>query len=206
MKHELFTTTDNVRCYAKLDVRKHLKRGNAKLGKDTIIFNMTSAKKCVSKALGLCQLSNCSKCYALRDEKRFPGVLPYRERQTLIWDHQFAELVQTISDVAAKARNPVNYVRYSEAGDFRTQDDVVKMSTLASMLSDLTIYGYSARQDLNYIGRPKNFVLNGSGWMADNMFKAVSKPSGNNPVCGGDCSVCTLCKVASGNTIEVVMH
>jgi len=63
------------------------KRGNKKLGKDTLIFNMTSATNCPSKRLGLCQLKGrCeSKCYALRAEKRFPAVLEYREEQAGDW-------------------------------------------------------------------------------------------------------------------------
>lgn len=188
------------------DVRKHIKRGNKKIGKDTLIFNMCPATDCPAKALGLCQLSNTNYCYALHAEKMFPTVLPYRRRQAEIWENQTVELRHAISDLAVA--KPTKYVRYNESGDFRTQNDVDKLALMAYLLPDLVVYGYTARKDLCFAGRPKNLIINGSGWSRGKMnkFLAVRKPSGNNPVCPGDCSICGLCKSEKGITVEIPMH
>lgn len=58
-----------------------MKRGNAKIGTDTLIFNMCSAHDCPSRAKGLCQLPDPKYCYALRVEKRFKKCTAYRRRQ-----------------------------------------------------------------------------------------------------------------------------
>ena len=59
--------------------KKLFKRGNHKIGKDTLIFNMGPASLCPSKDRGLCQVAH--KCYALRDERRYHHVVPqYRFR------------------------------------------------------------------------------------------------------------------------------
>ena len=65
---------------------KHIKKGNHKIGKDTLIFNMGPAKTCPSKALGLCQLQDTNKCYAHRAEVQYSKtVLYYRIRQMNLW-------------------------------------------------------------------------------------------------------------------------
>ena len=57
--------------------------GNKKIGNDTLIFNMGSATDCPSKKLGLCR--HCDKCYALKAERQYPQVRPFRDRQADYW-------------------------------------------------------------------------------------------------------------------------
>ena len=191
-----------------MDIQKHIKRGNAKICKDTLIFNMTSATDCISRALGLCQLENPNHCYALLAEKRFPDVLAYRRRQAAIWDcESLYPLCHAVQSLLNKHPD-IKYFRFSESGDFRHQGDVDKLKTLARNFPQIVFYGYTARKDLSFAGLPKNLVVNGSGWRRGRMnrFNAVKELTGKNPVCSGDCRVCNLCKSAKGLTIENKMH
>lgn len=174
--------------------------GNKKLGRDTAIINFTSATDCPSKKLGLCQ--HCKICYAMKAERQYPAVLPYRRRQALQWDRE------SVSYIAGciTARNKVKYLRFSEAGDFKNQADVEKLGELAKLMPDVVVYGYTARRDLSFKALPKNVVINGSGFFVHNQFKVVDKPSGKAKVCPGNCRNCSICKVKHYTTTEVIKH
>jgi len=183
--------------------------GNHKVGRDTLILNITSARDCVSAKLGLCQLCDSSKCYALKAERMYPSVLPYRQAQTEQWDSLSAQ--QLAAGLLAKARakrsNPIKYVRLQESGDFRTQADVDKAEAMARLLNaeGITTYTYTARRDLDF-SQCVALVVNGSGFMASNEFKAVASYSPKAIKCKGACLNCQLCKVSRNLTIEVEMH
>jgi len=60
---------------------------------------------------------------------------------------------------------PVKFFRFNESGDFRSQEDVSKMSEIAKQLKDklgIITYGYTARKDLSFGG--VNFICKGSGY------------------------------------------
>ena len=184
--------------------------GNIKIWIDTLIMNMTSATDCPSAKLGLCNVvasGNMWKCYAYRPEQFRPDCLPFRRRQAEQWD---TESIGSIADQLNRAINStrrkeaIKWVRFSEAGDFRNQADVNKMSRLASLL-DVPLYGYTARQDLNYDSRSPNMTLNGSGFMIDNEFQAVTEIT-SKIVCQGNCRYCHMCKRPHGATIQVKLH
>jgi hypothetical protein len=179
-----------------------LSNGNRKIGNDTLIFNMTPATNCPSKKLGLCKLPE--KCYAMKAERCYPQVLPYRKRQEWAWkDLTIKEFYSYVSDFIKPG---IKYFRFSESGDFRTQEDVDKMSELAELLKKdkVRVYGYTARSDLNYRNISNNIIVNGSGFMVSNSFTATLKPKGI--VCGGNCRVCKKCKSARGLKIQVKIH
>jgi hypothetical protein len=138
------------------DVELYLKDlltfGNSKLPKTTAIFNMGPATKCPSKALGLCEL--CKKCYALKAEKMYPTVLPYRIRQSNYWylvtAEQFA--AEFIAIYKRKRIKPI-YLRFNESGDFWTQACYNKAFEAAAIIQKETgviSYCYTHRTDLNY--------------------------------------------------------
>ncbi len=184
--------------------------GNQKIGKDTLIINITSATNCMSAKLGMCQLLNTNKCYALKAERQYPSVLPYRQAQTIQWDRYNVQgLADRILKTACSSRRKIRikYLRFSEAGDFRKQADVDKMSALADYLAPhgIKVYGYTARKDLDYSHLSPNMVVSGSGFMVSNQFTAVSKPSGKH-VCAGNCRVCNLCKHNGHKSIGVKLH
>lgn len=102
-------------------------------------------------------------------------------------------------------KHGVQYLRFSESGDFRTQSDVNKMDELARLVkkSGLKTYGYTARQDLDF-SKVKHMTVNGSGFMVHNQFTATSNPSGT--ICPLNCRNCNMCKQPQGLNIEVKYH
>lgn len=185
-------------------------RGNRKLGTDTLILNITSAADCMSRKLGLCALG--TKCYALKAERMYKAVLPYRRKQTEYWDqsHPATIAMDLWKEIFRSTKQPIKYIRISEAGDFRNQADVDKLIKIAEILGaiDVTLYGYTARRDLAFGKCPCNLIMNGSGFMIHNSFTAVSKTSlAQHPVtCTGNCRGCNLCKIRGKLAIKVGIH
>ena len=173
------------------------KQGNKKIGMDTIIFNLTTATDCPSKALGLCQLPCVSYCYALQDEKRYFHYVPvYRMRQGKYWDMVSAEtFAADVLEIVRRRRTRIRYLRFSEAGDFRNVEDIRKMSKVADILARhrIRLYGYSARRDLvKEAGKiSANMTINGSGFMWVNSFNALEELPENGYHCKGDCRRCS---------------
>ena len=181
-----------------------LTQGNSKIGHDTLIFNMTSATDCPSKALGLCALPD--KCYAVRDEVRYLQCLPYRRQQAEAWDLDTPEQIAGAILVAGWNKG-IRWVRYSEGGDFRCQADVNKMSRISNLLSayNLKVYGYTARKDLDFSRCDENMTVCGSGFMIHNEFIAAPYPQGRI-ICPMDCRHCHICKIRRGVKVEVIYH
>lgn len=175
-------------------------QGNLKLGKDTLILNMTSATDCPSRKLGLCKIGN--RCYAMKAERLYKSVLPFRRAQECQW--QTWSVPELTSAVTQK--RGVHFVRFSESGDFRSQNDVDKMSMFADILKyhHIRVYGYTAREDLDFSQVSDNMVVNGSGFMIHNQFTATPIPTGTT--CPMNCRYCSLCKEPNGFSIEVKYH
>ena len=160
--------------------------GNTKIGDDTLIFNITSATDCPSRARGMCQLSDPLKqCYAHKPEAFRPGCLAYRRRQAHYWarntitqiSRDFAELLLRFPSLKR-----VRFIRINEAGDFRNQGDVHKLNMIAADVNAhlvmvgrnaLTWYGYSARYDLDFSSCP-NILIKGSGHDTGNNGKTIT--------------------------------
>jgi len=189
-----------------------MSRGNIKLGDDTLVLNITSAKDCPSERLGLCNI--CAICYAKKAERQYPTVLPFRRMQAVEFDAESAEVIangvraEVVRSRSARCKKtPIKFLRFSESGDFKNQWDVNKLSRVAELLRGVVVvYGYTARRDLRFTGLSKNMVVNGSGFMVDNMFSPVKKHTKTNYNCAGDCRGCGLCKTNSHKTIEVLLH
>ena len=195
--------------------RLKLSYGNTKLPKTTAIFNMGSAIDCPSDKLGLCQLANSSQCYAKKAEKMYKQVLPYRRAQAKYWlectpSLYFFDFLTAIN----RKRNPIRALRFNESGDFYSQACVDKLSKIADLLATIKVkvYTYTARRDLDYSNISDNLTVNGSGYMADNMFIALpaklydkSDKKGFIP-CPMDCNKCSLCTRKAGKVIAVKMH
>lgn len=191
--------------------------GNLKLPSDYGILNITTARDCASKRLGMCQLDACglgsSKCYARKPEKSYPAVLPYRLRQQAWWDQGIVAMVESMCTYLGSLRRKVTAIRVGEAGDFRNTKDVVKFQTLAYKLPNYTWYCYTARKDLftptTLEGLPTNAVVNGSGWMAHNAFIVLHGEQGKQKMdhtCPGDCRFCSACLTRGGLKIGVAPH
>ena len=218
------TGQDDIRPDVVQAARKLLSRGNRKLPRTTAILNLTSATDCPSRKLGLCKVADeaCKRrasgeaahdCYALKSEVAYPAVLPYRRRQDALTREATAgELAAAVLSLASGSRYPVNYLRVSEAGDFRSQDDVDKMERTAILLKrhGIGTYCYTARADLDY-SSCEALTVNGSGFRPNggggNMFAAVAEPTATaGPICCGDCTTCHICAKRHGRTVQVRLH
>jgi hypothetical protein len=60
---------------------KVFSNNNKKLGKATIVANLTSAEHCPAKELGLCRVEHC--CYATKCEKYSPN---YKRKNLIVED------------------------------------------------------------------------------------------------------------------------
>lgn len=169
------------------------KLGNKKLGKDTIVFNMTSGHDCPSKGHCECRTN----CYATADEMLWKTPLAYRRRQNAYWDKV------TVDEFMRHVPIPTHF-RFSESGDFRSQKDVDKMVEIAKRLKEergVITYGYTNRYDLDFTELSKVAVLNGHGFMLGNKTCVKDDVEPGDRVCPGDCRYCDWCKVATGMTI-----
>lgn len=168
------------------------KLGNHKIGEDTIIFNMTSGHDCPNR--NKCDIKG--NCYAVADEKLWKTPLDFRRRQNAFWDHT------TIDQFIAAIPIP-KYFRFSEAGDFRTQVDVDRMTIVAKELKKkgITTYGYTNSDYLDFSELMKVAVVNGHGFMLNNKTVIKKKAADGDLICPGDCRDCDWCKVASNKTI-----
>ena len=181
--------------------------GNKKLPKTTMIFNFGSATECPSKKLGLCKVVKI--CYAMKAERMYKSVLPYRNRQLHYWTNTDA---RTIADnfIAVIRKKKVKALRFSEAGDFYNQANLYKFTQVCQLikakLPELRIYGYSARHDLDFTELKKYAVIQGSGFVISNAFTVVNEIDTSKPFCKGDCKTCNLCQFETGLNIQVKKH
>lgn len=204
--------------YTKKPLPKNLvySKGNSKLGKDTMIFNMGAAIDCPSRKLGMCQVClGKGVCYALKAEVQYQGDKSSAIRKRRTQGQQWKKFsVENLAGQMASAieKYGIKYVRINESGDLADQSDVEKISQLADLLKGkAVVYMYTARKDLNFKKVSKNLVINGSGFKVHNDFHFVPKADfdkipGDAKVCGGDCPNCTLCKTRGGETIYAKQH
>ena len=124
-------------------------------------------------------------CYALKAEKQYPPVLPFRNSQEEYWISTPAETIAKEIKKAIKSRanrkgsTPIKYIRVNEAGDFTTEACIHKLIMVAELVPNIKFYTYTHRSDLvddnthNFL--PKNLVINTSNFKRQglNQFKAV---------------------------------
>lgn len=185
--------------------------GNSKLPTTTMIFNMTPATGCPSRALGLCKVG--ARCYALKAERLYPTCKPYRDRQALLWDKLTGfEIFSDIAKILERKRVKIKLFRFNESGDFRHQGDVDKLSAIAWQLKNkfgIKTYGYSARSDLDF--SQATFIVKGSGHDHGNNGRTMVIGK-NDPVpsgaflCPGSCKTCSRCSRRDGKTIAFRLH
>lgn len=190
-------------------ILRYFSWGNKKLPKTTAIFNITTALGCPALVKNLCQLVNPLKqCYAMKAERMYKNVLPYRQRQRKFWKQSTAnKIVETL--MIEKKRKDLQKLRLNEAGDFKHQDDVNKAIEVARILMEdygVQTYCYTARSDLDFSKR-KHLIVNGSDFLVDNCFKVVYKKEDlTGDICGTDCRVCDWCSKRDKKTIKVAAH
>jgi hypothetical protein len=205
--------------------------GNLKIPKTTAIFNMSSAKDCVSLAKGQCKACIVSElkelinvCYARKAEIQYPNVLPYRERQEKFWLSISAEeFALHFLRINAGKREKFDKIRFNEAGDFHDQEGLDKAEKVAKLLSKYGVkaYCYTSRDDLDF-SKVKHLVVNQSlNGLKDhkqiegltNAFLMITKEEGADhklwpkgyAKCPADCRLCDRCSV-KGKKSFIIQH
>ncbi len=180
--------------------------GNNKISDNTGIFNMNSATDCPNADTENCQVP-WSDCYAHKAENIYKKTLPYRRRQEYLWECLDAEtFAKAILKIKERKRNAFDYIRFSEAGDFRHKGDIIKVDRIAEILSgEIEVYTYSASDYLDWSEAEHFKVMqsNERDNYGDNLFSAVPEkddiPEGaaqcayeasDGKVKCGDCTLC----------------
>jgi hypothetical protein len=195
--------------------------GNKKIGNDTMIINISSAKDCEAGKMGFCPLFENGKCYAMKAERLYPQVLPYRIEQKRIFDKLSAyEIANQIIAINDRKRNKIKYLRFNESGDFKGQNDVWKVNIIAEMLKEhnIKVYTYTHRKDLDFSNLCDNLTIN-SSWKdkkihnrflsyKTNIIDRIMKIKKNKKIirCIGDCSKCHACKSENDLIILCDIH
>lgn len=195
----------------------HIAFGNKKVPKTTSISNTTSWFLCPGRLLGFCELHE--DCYD-KCREVMGSVCQSRLNHDLWWRTNDAKTIAQFHIYAIHAENmkrskdeQINLHRFQEVGDFRNQDDLIKMRDVSNFIYDelgINSYTYSHNRDLDYdINRP-HLTINGSGFMIDNQFTVVEPSdfkryveSHNCFPCPQKCEMCnSICSQKLG--IEVV--
>lgn len=169
---ERMADADTVRDWSFI-LSDYISAGNTKISDRTAIFNMNSAHDCPNygtketgeSETGLCQVPKNS-CYAAKAEDIYKSTLPYRRRQEYLWDcldpDTFAEAFECLN---SRKRKPFDSIRFSEAGDFRSDSDIIRVNRVAELVS-VDVYTYSSSHKLNW-DLAEHFTVNASNGLAD---------------------------------------
>jgi hypothetical protein len=182
---------------------------------------MGPAATCPSARLGFCKIKD--KCYAKKSEFMYPSVLPYRIRQHKYWSKTSIENIKNdFEKILKRIKINIKYLRFNEASDFFSQNDVKKLDKVSEFLKEnyqITTYGYTARKDLNFTGL--NFLVKGSSCNVGNNGKTIVLEKKKIPdflktltkeeikqwkVCPMSCKSCDLCKEYNKYNIVFPLH
>ena len=190
--------------------------GNKKIPRTTGIMNTTSWFLCPGRLRGFCELHEV--CYD-KFREVMGSVNSSRLNHDLWWRSNDADTIAQFCIYSIKAESlkhpeaPINLVRFQEVGDFRSQDDLIKMRDVSNNIYDslgINSYTYTHNRELDFdINRP-HLTINGSGFMIDNQFTVVPPSEYKRYVenhncfqCPQKCEMCnSICSQKLG--IEIV--
>ena len=146
-----------LKAYAYFTKYTALKRGNKKLGKNILNFNLPPVKSCMNS-------SDCSKnCYAVKSYRMYKSTKNYQDIM------QFFALndIETLED---KIINEIEdnlkknwfskVIRIHSSGDFITQNYLNMWVKIASKFKDVKFYGYTKVDHiLNFDNLPTNLNI-----------------------------------------------
>lgn len=190
-----------------MKLEKLLKYENAKL-KHQLIFSMPAGKELCGRV--------CKDCYAIKFQKLYPSVLPYRQRRyEASLQPDFA--LRIITEIKA-CKKPLAAVRVHESSEFHSQAYIDQWVTITSALPHIKFYAFTKRLsdfDFSKLSALPNFVLINSLQFGGLNYAPVGKlPSSaficpatqHKPVqCGISCTYCQT-KVAQANGVCFVKH
>jgi len=156
-------------------LQDYISFGNNKIADTVGIFNFNSAHDCPNRETENCQVP-WESCYAGRAERNYPQSLPYRRRQEYLWDsidpETFAKAFIKVLDRKIQYGNGESYqqydLRFSEAGDFRHNSDIIRADKVAEILSEygISVYTYSASNYLDW-SLAQHFTVNASNELSE---------------------------------------
>lgn len=210
-------------------LKDHVSFGNHKIADTTAIFNFGAATDCPNRESEHCQVP-WEACYAGKSERLYGTPLAYRRRQEFIRDSLDAEtFARAFLAMVDRKRNPVDTLRLSESGDFRSNADVRWANRVAQMLSeeaDIDTYTYSASSYLNW-ELAQDFTVNASNDLepyGDRRFMAVDSMEDipeDAIMCPNDrdkrvlgksadeakkCGDCRVCVNSEGPNVAIIKH
>jgi len=186
---------------------KLLKYENAKLKKQ-LIFSLPASQE-------ICGQS-CPRCYAMKFQRLYPTVLPYRIRM-----HAASLTSDFVTKVVHEIRSfkkPLEAVRIHESGEFYSQEYIDKWSSVASALPMIKFYAFTKRlanfdftpltalPNVTIIDSLQNNRLN-YGKLADLPTTGVICPATTaaKARCGIDCMYCWQ-KQAEQTGVQFIIH
>ena len=187
------------------DYELMIKKGNKKpLPKFIWIISMESATECSSRKNGHCEIGK--NCYALKYES---NKLMYKTVERRKKDNECInylienDMSDELADYLIKRNKTsktykLKYLRWNESGDVESLEHMLFVEKVALKLYDeLKVISviYTHRKDIweqfEKIRKSEHcLIVNGSGFMADNNFKAVKEFTGNNKECSSNCVKC----------------
>ena len=191
---------------------KLLKYENGKL-KQQLIFSIPANMEICNRA--------CPGCYAMKFQRLYPSVLPYRERryQASMQDDFVAAI---ISEIQA-CKKPLTAVRIHESGEWYSQEYIDKWEAIATALPHVTFYAFSKRLadfDFSTISKLNNVIIINSmkhGLLnygklpflnthpTTNICPATQKATKDITICGVTCTLC-MTKSAQSDGVLFVQH
>ena len=186
---------------------KLLKYENAKL-KHQLIFSMPAGKALCGR--------ECKGCYAIKFQKLYPNVLPYRQRRyeaSLQSDFTSRIIAEILT-----CKRPITAIRVHESSEFYSQAYIDKWLTIATALPQFTFYAFTKRLadfDFSKLAALPNFVLINSlqhgglnyaplANLRSNVFTCPAT-TGHTVTCGITCKYCQT-KKAQYNSVQFVIH
>ena len=187
------------------DMELNVKKGNRKpIPSFVWIISMTSGEDCPSRIKKMCPIHK--DCYVLAYERN-----PFMRNQTLKARAEDEEAIDYMVDnhmerwfakELVKRNNQskvhkLKYLRWNESGDMKSLNHFLFIDRVSEILHrhiGTVSVVYTKRKDLweefKDIRRSKALIVNGSGFMADNNFDAVTEFSDEGNHCPSNCAKC----------------
>lgn len=184
-----------------------LKYGNAKLH-NTLVFNLPATQEVCGRV--------CPGCYAIKAQRIYPNVLPYRERM-LAASRSSSFTTDILTDIQS-CRKPFQFIRIHESGEFYSQDYIDSWTAIASSVPDKTFYAYTKRlKDFDFSAfkaLPNTVLIDSLHFGGINYGPLSSAPAGapicpthsdKSILCGQSCTLC-MQKSAEQTGVFFVKH
>jgi hypothetical protein len=130
-----------------------IQKGNAKLiASDMMMFNLPATKQVCGRI--------CENCYAVKEQKIYPGALIAREQR---FEASLSPtFVDTVHRELSQKRKRPKYFRVHASGEFYSQDYINSWVNIAQLNSDIIFYAYTKRMktyDFSQLDALENFII-----------------------------------------------